>query len=115
MALYAQLALCELHKWHCMDNWPCLHKWHCIDCSVCIDHLLDGIVYSNSMAWVAQIVTMNYQIVNYLCLLSDMGTKYSQLPLFACRYGDQIGTLIGIANYVPEMVLVEEADNSNEV
>ena len=67
------------------------------------------------MAWVAQIVTMNYQIVNYLCLLSDMGTKYSQLPLFACRYGDQIGTLIGIANYVPEMVLVEEADNSNEV
>ena len=23
MSLYAQLALCELHKWHCM------HIWHC--------------------------------------------------------------------------------------
>ena len=47
MALYTQLALCVLHKWHCM------HNWHCVNCTngiVCIN----GIVWFNSIRGVAQ-------------------------------------------------------------
>ena len=60
-------------------------------------------------------MALSTQIAWLGCTNSNNELSDSQLPLFAFRYGDQIGTLIGIANNVPEMVLVEEADNSNEV
>ena len=44
MALFANLALCDLHKWHFVHNWHCLDTWHCMTCT-------NGIVFMHNWHW----------------------------------------------------------------
>ena len=57
--------------------------------------------------------TLGWDGINYRVLVSPPLKSLFKGPLPSLL--GQIGILIGIAKYVPQMVLVEEADNSNEV